>query len=114
MKSEDKFILGEAALVFGLSVPITVAVFITFLPGAILLTYIRIQLWDWFAIPYLHLPMIPFWAMFGLTTFAGTFYYASAPVSDYKPTMKQNVTVMVTNVKIIHLTKGYAEVSNDA
>lgn len=47
--------------------------------GLFLWTYVQVRLWDWFVVPYLHLPHLTFWVMYGLNLFISTF---KAPVKE--------------------------------
>ena len=113
--SDKKYTLWEAAGLFVVGVPVvllTVAVLAVIgLPFSILLAWIRVQLWNWFAVPYLHLPPIPLWAMFGLSVFIGTFISTKATVKDApKPDWKDEGKALLFNVFgwLIALGIGYA------
>lgn len=55
-------------LVFG-------AIMVATFPLALMCAWARVKLWDWFAVPYLHVPHVSIWVMYGLGLIANSFYY---------------------------------------
>lgn len=73
--SEKKFSFTEALFVLPGSVIAFLGVYIIFLPIGLLVAYIRTKLWDWFVVPYFHLPHVSVWVMFGISILLATFNY---------------------------------------
>lgn len=62
MASDEKYSLPEAGLMLaGVPVAFVVVVFLIGLPLGLLSAWIRATIWNWFAVPYLHLPHISVW-----------------------------------------------------
>jgi hypothetical protein len=86
---EEKYTLVESFFIFlfggiigsGAIVLITIAM----LPLLLLSAWIRWILWQWFAVPFLHLPMLSYWAVVGLCLLIHTFSHTDQP-NGYKPT----------------------------
>ena len=70
---------------------------ITTFPLAMLAAWIRWLLWGWFAVPYLHLPLVPYWAILGLGLLIGSFSHSAAP-NGYKPTTKEQVNSFIAPI----------------
>lgn len=71
---KEKYSLGEAAAVFGFTGIIgVVVIFLIGVPIGLLSAWIRSTIWNWFAVPYLHLPHIGVWLMFVIGLFAAMF-----------------------------------------
>ena len=94
------FVLPMAVLMIALS---TIAV----LPLTMLYTWIRLQLWGWFAVPYLHLPTIPFWAMYGLGLILAAYKHAAVKSNEYKPTTKDYVNATYGEVAAMLMLWGF-------
>ena len=77
-------------------------------PLAMLTAWIRWRLWGWFVVPYLHLPMVPYWAILGLGLLIGTFSSMTQP-NGYNPTTKEKVIIFVSHyaVQFTLLSIGY-------
>jgi hypothetical protein len=76
----------------------TVLIFSLMIPVSLFACWVRVQLWDWFAVPYLHLPSVPFWAMYGLGTLIGTFYYSKGKTNEYKQTWQDGLLALLVNI----------------
>ena len=101
--SEEKYgpIEGFFITVFGAicgSLILTFVAIVTF-PIAMLSAWIRWVLWGWFVVPYLHLPMVPYWAILGLGLLIGTFTTTPQP-NGYKTTGKDAVSMLFTSVTV--------------
>ena len=96
--SETKLTFGEWLLTIAIAAPVLLFIMLLAIPIGLFTTWARLKLWEWFAVPYLHLPDLSFWTMYGLTVLIGTFYYAKVKVSDYTPTWKDNLTTLGANV----------------
>jgi hypothetical protein len=59
-------------------------IYILFLPLALLTAWMRVKMWDWFVVPYFHLPHIAVWVMFGLGIFISSIFY------NYNPELKDD------------------------
>jgi hypothetical protein len=113
--SDKKYTLWEAMAVFAVAVPVVLltvgVVTVISLPFSILVAWVRVQLWNWFAVPYLHLPPIPIWAMFGLSVFISTFVPTKSKLKDApQPDWKDEGKALMFNVFgwLIALGLGYA------
>ena len=69
-----KYTLGEAALIF-IAGPILMGLvaFLLVLPMALFDAWIASIVWNWFAVPYFHLPTIHVWLMLMVAIFVGFF-----------------------------------------
>jgi hypothetical protein len=109
---EKKYTLLESFFVFLIGgvavVPIMALIGIAMFPIAMLTAWIRWLLWSWFVVPYLHLPMVPYWAMLGLGLLTGTLSNGDQP-NGYSATTKENVTrfVSVLLAELLGLGIGY-------
>lgn len=45
------------------------AVILAFVPVDLALAWLRVQVWNWFLVPYLHAPVMNIWLMFALIFF---------------------------------------------
>lgn len=72
-KTEDKYTLLESGVVFGLAIPALALTVMAFLPLYVLEAWLRSMMWSWFAVPYLHLPVITLWPMLGLDLLISSF-----------------------------------------
>jgi hypothetical protein len=72
---------------------------ILMLPIAMLTAWVRWLMWGWFVVPYLHLPMVPYWAVLGLGLLVGTFTTTDQP-NGYKPTTKEQATRFLTSIAV--------------
>jgi hypothetical protein len=97
-KDEEKFTFMESLLVLPVTIIGIALVTIMILPLAMLYTWIRLQLWGWFAVTYLHLPMIPFWAMYGLGLILVAYHSGKVKSSEYKPTTKDYAQIIFGEV----------------
>jgi hypothetical protein len=79
--------------------PVIAVIMIVLFPIAMLSAWIRWLLWGWFAVPYLHLPMVPYWAILGLGLLAGTFSTVDQP-TGYEPTQKEHISRAVTGIVV--------------
>ena len=88
--------------------PFIALIVIVLFPIAMLSAWIRWLLWGWFVVPYLHLPMVPYWAILGLGALAGTFSTVDQP-TGYEPTQKEHISRAVTGifVQLAALGVGY-------
>ncbi len=68
-------------------------------PIAMLTAWIRWLMWGWFVVPYLHLPMVPYWAILGLGLLISTFSSVTQP-NGYNPTTKEKVTIFVSSYAV--------------
>ena len=59
-------LVGALLIGLGTLVGTPFVVLITTLPLGMLDAWIRLFLWRWYAVPYLHLPSLAFWQMFAL------------------------------------------------
>ena len=86
---EEKYTLVESFFiilfggVFGAGAIALIAVIM--FPFLLLSAWIRWLLWQWFAVPYLHAPMLSYWAVVGLCLFINSFAHTDQP-NGYKPT----------------------------
>lgn len=102
---ESFFILLGAPLVV---LPTLALLAIVCFPLAMLMAWIRWTLWGWFAVPFLHAPEVPYWAMVGLGLLVASFMPNSQPTKD-DPSAKQifsSLSVWVC-VHLIGLGIGY-------
>ena|ERR1700677_737200 len=96
--SDKKYTFWEAVFILPLSAVFIAFIMVATLPFSMLTAWARVKLWNWFVVPYLHLPPIPFWAMFALGIFAATFRGTKLKESDYKPEIKDYVTWFAADV----------------
>ncbi len=87
---ESFFILVFGGLAAGVVIPLIGLV--TF-PLVMLVAWIRLTEWNWFAVTYLHLPTVPYWVVVGLGYFISTFSHTNSP-NGYKPTTKDTMSVI--------------------
>lgn len=87
---ESFFILVFGGLAAGVVIPLIGLV--TF-PLVMLVAWIRLTEWNWFAVQYLHLPTVPYWVVVGLGYFISTFSHTNSP-NGYKPTTKDTMSVI--------------------
>jgi len=109
---EKKYTLLESFLIFvfsgvavGVIIPLMVVV--TF-PLTMLTAWIRWTLWNWFAVPYLHVPAVPYWAVVGLGFLVSSFAHTNSP-NGYKPKASETFSMIVMPVvgQLICLGIGY-------
>jgi hypothetical protein len=102
----EGFFVTVLGAIFG-ALFLAVIVALTF-PIVMLTAWIRWLMWGWFVVPYLHLPMVPYWAILGLGLLIGIFTTTGQP-NGYKPTTKEQVTCFLTSmaVQITLLGIGY-------
>lgn len=100
-RTAEKYSLVEAALVFVLAAFAMAGIVILSIPLDLLTAWVRVQLWDWFAVPYLHLPHLSVWVMWGLGLLAFTFRCLNKSGSDDKS--KSKVWVNIAVVPFCHL-----------
>ena len=96
--SETKMTFGEWCLALPIVILVVGGIFLLMVPTALLITYIRVELWSWFVVTYLHLPMVPFWAMYGLMLFTGTFSVVKVKSSDFEPSAMDHWNTMWISV----------------
>lgn len=73
MALKEKYTLVGAGAVF-LGVPaIVLLMFVVSLPFALFFAWVKSEIWNWFAIPYFHLPRIGTWLMFMISMFISCF-----------------------------------------
>jgi len=108
---EKKYTLLESFLIFvfggvavGVIVPFMVVV--TF-PLTMLSAWIRLTLWNWFAVPYLHAPAVPYWAVVGLGVLVNTFSQSSSP-NGYKPKASETFSMILMPVVVQLIGLGIA------
>lgn len=82
--------------VTGAITSISVALF----PILMVLSWIRWKLWMWFAVPYLHVPIVPYWAMVGLGLLVSSFM----PFIQKQDDETKNFTDALAVNMIVHLS----------
>jgi len=102
---ENKYTLLESFCIFLLAGPTLLLVVALSFPLTLVTAWIRWKLWAWFAVPFLHLPMVPYWAMVGLGILIGTFHGVDR-LNGYKPTFKEQVSQILGSGAIQFITLG--------
>jgi len=73
-KDESLFeIFAKLVGVFMLGAGYFALLLLSSLPFSLIGAWARVKMWDWFVVPYLHLPHISIWVMYGLTLLIGSF-----------------------------------------
>ena len=74
-----KMTFGEWVGVVLLGGTAAVLMFVLFLPLGLISAWMSVKMWDWFAVPYFHLPHISVWLMFVVGMFISTLLSAKLP-----------------------------------
>jgi len=78
-------------------------------PLFMLMAWIRVYLWTWFAVPYLHLPPITFWPMLGFGLLISTFRVTQVRKTQDSPGWTEHFGVLVAELfgNLVGLLIGY-------
>ena len=78
-------------------------------PIFMLMAWIRVYLWTWFAVPYLHLPPITFWLMLGFSLLISTFRVTQVRKKQDSPGWTEPFGVFVAELfgNLVLLLIGY-------
>jgi hypothetical protein len=112
MAEKQKYTLWESFWIFvvtgAVAVPMTVLITIVVFPLMMLTAWIRWLLWGWFIVPYIHLPIVPYWAMLGIGCFTTTWATTEAP-NGYKPTTEEKIINFMSSwlIHAMALVVGY-------
>lgn len=68
-----KYTLLESGAIFGLLGVAMPLLIIAFIPLYLMTAWMRSVMWSWFAVPYLHLPPVDIWPMFGIGLLVSAF-----------------------------------------
>lgn len=104
--SDRKYSLSEAAVAFGamlVGIPaMLVALTLVFLPIDLAWSYLRATAWNWFLVPYLHVPPMNMWLMFAISLIIRTMQRTDRALKDevYKAALWKD---MITG----YLVEGY-------
>jgi hypothetical protein len=72
-EAKQRYSLGEAAACFVLGgIMSAILLVLVIVPVGLFVAWVRATIWNWFAVPYLHLPHISVWLMYAVTLFAAT------------------------------------------
>lgn len=109
MEDEKKLTVTEALFVFPAAVVVVAGLFVLMLPFTVLSAWIRLQVWEWFAVPYLHLPHLTLWSMFGVGVLIGLFRTHEWNRDDKKSTSSifSNMAIELS-LEFMALGVGYA------
>ena len=70
---KDKYSLAEAGLILAGLPALFVAAVVAMIPLALLVAWMRMKIWDWFMVPYFHLPHISVLLMYAIGLFIASF-----------------------------------------
>jgi len=79
MGMATKMTFGEWVTVVLFGGTVAIVMFILFIPLGLISAWMRVKMWDWFAVPYFHLPHISVWLMFVVGMFISTFLVGQTP-----------------------------------
>ena len=80
--AEEKFTFVESLLVLPVAAVVFIGAVFILLPFGFLLSWVRMILWEWFAVPLLHLPALSFWQIYALGLIPSTFIHTIAQPKD--------------------------------
>jgi hypothetical protein len=78
---DEKYTLGESALVFGLEGLTVLAITVLFFPVSIAVAWMRATIWNWYC-PMLHLPPVSVWLMLVAGFFVSMFMPCNPTLKD--------------------------------
>lgn len=109
MKEKDQSVFRSVAILSGLPVMFVAATFGLGVPIGMFYAWARVLLWNWFAVPFLHLHPIPFWVMFAVGLLISSFRPSSEALKkdhyEYG-TLSRMLTPMLN--QLLLLLVGYA------
>jgi hypothetical protein len=79
MGMATKMTFGEWCAAILLGGTAGILIYLLFLPLGLLMAWMRVKMWDWFMVPYFHLPHISVWLMFALVIFVTSITYNANP-----------------------------------
>jgi hypothetical protein len=56
-----------------------IVIYVVFLPLGLLMAWMRVKMWDWFIVPYFHLPHVSVWLMYGIVILFTSIAYNPNP-----------------------------------
>ena len=78
------------------------------IPLALIGAWARMKMWDWFIVPYFHLPHVSLWLMYALGLFAGMWRAPSSAEAESEKKKNAFVTVAAWNLmQLVAVLLGY-------
>jgi len=88
MASDTKLSVTQSFFVFPAAVTMIAVMWFLMIPFGIFDAWIKVHLWTWFAVPYLHAPQITLWPMYGINCIVTAFKTVTS--SDSKKDENEN------------------------
>lgn len=82
LSKATEYTAGEWLALMVIAPVLSSVVVIALIPLMLLTAWMRVKMWDWFAVPYLHLPHVSVWLMLAIGIFLSTFNTDAPALKD--------------------------------
>jgi hypothetical protein len=110
MSSSDSWLEVIAKLIGGIVIAVSYFAFLVLctIPLALIGAWARMKMWDWFIVPYFHLPHVSLWLMYALGLFVGMWHTSASSDDDNKKKKNAFVTIAAWNfLQLFTMLMGY-------